>query len=51
MSDRVARNRAARSEVVREGREKLLVFQRSKEEVRKSRADGWMLAHVKLDRE
>ena len=40
MSDRVARNRAARSEVLREGREKLLVFQRSKEEVRKSRADG-----------
>ena len=51
MSDRVSSIRAAKSKVLREGREKLLVLQRSKEEARKSRADEWMLAHVKLDRE
>ena len=50
MSDRVASIRASKSKVLREGREKLLVFQRSKEEVRKSRADEWMLAHVDLVR-
>ena len=44
--------------VLREGREKLAAFQRSKvearvsaEEARKSRASDWMSAHVKLGRE
>ena len=58
MSSRVAGDRVARSEVLREGREKLIAFQRSKEEARKSaeearksRAGDWMSAHVKFDRE
>ena len=58
MSRRVARGRAARKDVLREGREKLAAFQRSKvearvsaEEARKSRASDWMSAHVKLGRE
>ena len=51
MSSRVARDLVAKSEVLRERREKLIAFQRSKEEARKSRASDWMSAHVKLDRE
>ena len=58
MSDCVTRDRAARSAVLREGREKLASFRRSKEEARvsaeearKSRASDWMSAHVKLGRE
>ena len=49
MSSRVKGDRVARSEVLREGREKLIAFQRSKEEARKSaeearksRAGDWM---------
>ena len=55
MSSRVKCDRVARSEVLREGREKLIAFQRSKEEARKSaeearksRASDWMYLYLYL---
>ena len=51
MSSRVKSDRVARSEVLRKGRERLVAFQRSEEEARKSRIGDWISAHVKFDRE